>query len=280
MDDLFALIRADAEELRLKFGTASIQGRNTPQEIATFRETALQSTLSNYFPFPFRVAKGGILDSYGRKSASLDCILINPLHPYTIDTRENFKLIFAEGINAAIEVKPDISKKDELYRGLEQGLSVKALRRSETAMAMPWREGKEAVEYSLRVPYFIFAMKAKADFLDTIDEILEFYTERGIGPLDQADAIIVNGVGVLHNFPLPAFNYFRQDDLPEPGWFLQFSEDNALADLLTRLTLVTPPVPHLADPVLLPYLVGRATKVASMSEVQKLRWGDGAAGEL
>ena len=159
-------------------------------------------------------------------------------------------------------------------------MSVKALRRSETAMAMPWREGKEAVEYSLRVPYFIFAMKAKADFLDTIDEILEFYTERGIGPLDQADAIIVNGVGVLHNFPLPAFNYFRQDDLPEPGWFLQFSEDNALADLLTRLTLVTPPVPHLANLVLLPYLVGRATKVASMSEVQKLRWGDGAAGEL
>ena len=67
------------------------------------------------------MAKGGILDSYGRKSASLDCILINPLHPYTIDTRENFKLIFAEGINAAIEVKPDISKKDECTGGWSKG---------------------------------------------------------------------------------------------------------------------------------------------------------------
>jgi hypothetical protein len=129
MDDLFALVRTDAEELRLEFGRASVQGRGTPQDIATFRETALQGILRNYFPFPFRVAKGGIVDSYGRKSASVDCILVNPLHPYTIDRRENFKLIFAEGVNAAVEVKPDISQKDELYRGLEQGLTVKALRR-------------------------------------------------------------------------------------------------------------------------------------------------------
>ena len=137
MDALFALVRDDAEELRLEFKKAGIQGRGTPQDIATFRETAPQGTLSNYFPFPFRVAKGGIVDSYGRRSASVDCILVNPMHPYTIDRRENFKLIFADGVDAAIEVKPDISQKDELYRGLEQGLKVKALRRAETALAMP-----------------------------------------------------------------------------------------------------------------------------------------------
>jgi uncharacterized protein DUF6602 len=199
MEDLFALVRADAQELRIQFERASIQGRGTPQDIATFRESALQSTLSNYFPFPFRVAKGGIVDSFGHKSASVDCILVNPLHPYTIDRRENFKLIFAEGVNAAIEVKPDISQREELHRALEQGLTVKALRRAETALAMPEREGEEAVEYSLRVPYFVFAMKAKADPLDTIDEVLDFYAERKIDLLDQADAVVVDGVGILHN---------------------------------------------------------------------------------
>lgn len=179
-------------------------------------------------------------------------------------------------MNAAVEVKPDISQKDELYRGLEQGLTVKALRRSETALAEPEKEGEEAVEHSLRVPYFIFAMKAKADFLDTVEEVLDFYAEREIGSLDQADAVIVNGVGVLHNFPLPAFNCFLgQDESPEPDWFLQFSEDDALADFLARLTMVVPPVPHTADPVLLPYFFGGSTKVAPMSEVQKLRWGGG-----
>ncbi len=158
-------------------------------------------------------------------------------------------------------------------------MTVKELRRAETTLAMPEREGKAAVEYSLRVPYFIFAMKAKADPLDTIEEVMDFYAERKIDPLDQVDAIVVDGVGILHNFPLPAFNYFRQDEPPEPGWFLQLSEDDVLADFLTRLTMVVPSVPHLADPVLLPYLFGRTTKVAPMSEVRRLRWGGGAEGE-
>jgi hypothetical protein len=272
MEDLFALVRADAQELRIQFERASIQGRGTPQDIATFRESALQSTLSNYFPFPFRVAKGGIVDSYGRKSASVDCILVNPLHPYTIDRRENFKLIFAEGVNAAIEVKPDISQREELHRALMQGLTVKALRRAETALAMPEREGEEAVEYSLRVPYFVFAMKAKADPLDTIDEVLHFYAERKIEPLDQADAVVIDGVGILHNFPVPAFNYFGGGELPEPGWYFELGEDDALAGFLTRLTLVIPPVPHTADPVLVPYLFGgRAAKLLPMSRVREAR---------
>ena len=279
MEDLFALVRADAQELRLQFERASIQGRGTPQDIATFRETALQGTLSNYFPFPFRVAKGGIVDSHGLKSTSVDCILVNPLHPYTIDRRENFKLIFAEGVNAAIEVKPDISQKDELYRGLEQGLTVKALRRDETALVAPEEEGEEAVEYSLRVPYFIFAMKAKADFLDTIDEILDFYSERDIDPLDQADAIVVDGVGILHNFPVPAFNYFIEDGLADPDWFIEFGEDDTLAAFLRRLTLVVPPVPHMADPVLIPYLFNRTTKVVSMSRIRDYRRNGNAVGE-
>jgi len=143
MDDLFALVRADAEARRLDFKSASIQGRGTPQEIATFRETALQSTLRTYFPFPFRVAKGGIVDSYGRISGSVDCILVNPMHPYTIDRHENFKLILADGVDAAIEVKPDISEKGELYRGLEQGLKAlcgsvtPSYRRTATYIALP-----------------------------------------------------------------------------------------------------------------------------------------------
>jgi len=278
MEDLFALVRADAQELRLQFERASIQGRGTPQDIATFRESALLSTLSNYFPFPYRVAKGGIVDSYGRRSASVDCVLVNPLHPYTIDRRKNFKLIFADGVNAAIEVKPDISQKDELYRGLEQGLKVKVLRRAETALAMPEREGKEAVEYSRRVPYFIFAMKAKADPLDTIEEVLDFYAENEVDPLDQADAVVVDGVGILHNFLVPDFNYFRQDERPDPGWFIQFSLDDALADFLARLIMVVPPVPHTADPVLLPYLFARTTKVAPISEVREPGWGGAVEG--
>ena len=127
MEDLLAHIRADAKDLRHEFQKASRQGRGTSQEISDFRENALQSFLQNYFPFPYRIAKGGIRDSRGNKSDSIDCILVNPFHPYTIDSRDKFKIILADGVDAAVEVKPDISRKTELIRGLEQGLTVKAL---------------------------------------------------------------------------------------------------------------------------------------------------------
>jgi len=69
MDDLKQLIRADARELEAKFSSASIQGRGTPQEISDFRENALQAFLANYFPFPYRIAKGGILDRRAQRTA-------------------------------------------------------------------------------------------------------------------------------------------------------------------------------------------------------------------
>jgi len=60
MEDILVHIRDDAKDLRHEFYKASRQGRGTPQEIADFRENALQVLLQNYFPFPYRIAKGGI----------------------------------------------------------------------------------------------------------------------------------------------------------------------------------------------------------------------------
>src|ERR687893_2310391 len=114
MEDLKQIIRADSTDVEKQFRVASIQGRGTPQEIAEFREHALQDFLRNYFPFPYRIAKGGILDHTNERSDSIDCILLNPVHPYTINRYEKFKVILADGVDAAIEVKPDISSSSEL----------------------------------------------------------------------------------------------------------------------------------------------------------------------
>lgn len=262
VNDLFSLIRADAEELRIEFEKASIQGRGTSQDIATFREIALQSVVSNYFPFPFRVAKDGILDSTGRRSASVDCVLINPAHPYTIDRRENFKLIFAEGVHAAIEGKPDISQKSELYRGLEQSVTVKSLRRAETPLILPDEESSEVVEHSLRVPFFIFAMKAKANIIDTALEVLEFYDEQNVDPLDQADAIVVNGEGIIANFPIAEYCWWDRPDWPKSGWFFEHWQDDALAGFLMKLNSVVPPIPDMTPSILTHYLHPAETGVA------------------
>jgi len=262
MEDLKQIIRRDAQEVENQFESASVQGRGTPQEIAEFREHALQGFLRNYFPFPYRIAKGGILDHTNKRSDSIDCILINPVHPYTINRYEKFKVILADGVDAAIEVKPDISSISELHRGLTQGLSVKALRRARTPLLLPQRRPQELVEYSLRLPYFIFAMKAKKDIRNTASDVLDFYEREGIPPLDQADAIIVYGRGVIANFPIDGIFPWRTTDMATTGWFFEDWQADALTGLLFKLARIVAAKATMGPPILDSYL--RSLQIASL----------------
>lgn len=251
MDDLKQIIRADAKDLEHQFEIASVQGRGTPQEISDFRENALQHFLTNYFPYPYRIAKGGILDYTNTRSASIDCVVVNPEHPYTIDRRQKFKVILADGVDAAIEVKPDISQTSELYRGLEQGLSVKALRRANSPILLKDRRPQELVEWSLRVPFFIFAMKAKKSIQHTAAEVLDFYKQREIRRLDQADAIIVNGAGIIANFPVAGSFYWGVGDQSNTvGWFLEDWGDDTLAGLLFKINQAFSARASVQEPIL------------------------------
>ena len=253
MEDLTQIIRHDAQEVEYQFESASIQGRGTPQEIAEFREHALQGFLRNYFPFPYRIAKGGILDHTNERSDSIDCILINPVHPYTINRFEKFKVILADGVDAAIEVKPDISLSSELHRGLMQGLSVKALRRERTPLLLPQRRPQELIEYSLRLPYFIFAMRAKQNILNTASEVLSFYEREGVPPLDQADAIVVYGRGIMANFPIDGIFPWSRTDMGTTGWFFEDWQADALVGLLFKLNHVVAAKASVGPPILRSY---------------------------
>jgi hypothetical protein len=268
MEDLLAHIRADAKDLRHEVQKASRQGRGTSQEISDFRENALQSFLQNYFPFPYRIAKGGIRDSRGNKSDSIDCILVNPFHPYTIDSRDKFKIILADGVDAAVEVKPDISRKTELIRGLEQGLTVKALRRTRTPLLKISSPSEEMVNYSLRTPYFIFATKAKRNILETAEEVTDFYSNEGISSLDQADAIVVESVGIIANYPVKGLFTWEQKDTSEKaskiferdtGWFFEEWGVDTLAGFLLKLNSAFPARGTLHAPLISEYL--RTTQI-------------------
>ena len=89
LNKLQELLRYEQKELQVGFKKASFEGYGTPQEIAARREELVSSFLTKYFPFPFRVVKGNISDSYGRNSCSIDCVILNPAHPYTIDNKNN-----------------------------------------------------------------------------------------------------------------------------------------------------------------------------------------------
>ncbi len=74
--------------------------------MSDWREETVKSFLEKYFPFPHRIVKGNIIDTFGRRSDSIDCIVLSPAHPYTIDNiSKKASVIFADGVDYAIEVK-------------------------------------------------------------------------------------------------------------------------------------------------------------------------------
>jgi hypothetical protein len=237
MDDLYQLLREDALELESKFRRASIEGKGTSQEIADFREHALQDFVQRFFPFPHRVTKGKVRDTFGAISDSVDCIVCNPNHPYTVDTHGKFRLIFAEGVDAAIEVKPDIGASTELLRGLEQGLSVKALKRRNPPTLM--RGGWE-YDRAFYVPYVVFAMRCKSNPLDTLNEISAFYASRHTPPLQQADFVAVNGAGLFVNYSDPGmYCWSNKASVPvHTGWFFEKWAEDSLAGFVWRLQML------------------------------------------
>ena len=85
MNKLIDLLRVETKEIALSFKKASIEGEGTPQEVSDRREAAIHKFMGKYFPFPFRIVKGNIVDSFGEKSNSIDCIVISPSHPFTVD---------------------------------------------------------------------------------------------------------------------------------------------------------------------------------------------------
>lgn len=253
MQELFQFLRHESSNLRTAFAQASISGEGTPQEVADFREGAFHRFIERFFPFPHRVTKGVIRDTSGTTSASVDCVVCNPNHPYTVDTKNKFQLLFAEGVDVAIEVKPDLAKTSELVTALTQGLTVKALRRhtTPTLSRVPWIE-----ERSRRVPFVVFGMRCKADPLDTGREIAQYYRDHETAPLDQADFVVVNDVGIFSNWLDPA--HFRWQGVgpqtDKTGWFFEGWGPDSLAGMLWHMhDLAFASIKQIED-VLPPYL--------------------------
>lgn len=256
MNDLYSLLREDAAQLASEFRKASIQGRGTSQEVAEFRENAVQAFLARYFPFPHRIAKGKVRDSFGNIAASIDCVICAPNHPYTVSARDKFSLLLAEGVDSVVEVKPDISDKAELHRALEQGLSVKRLRRASISLV---HEHHPMSEWAKRVPFGIFSMKCKAAPVETGFEVMEFYASRGIDPIDQADFIVVNDVCVFSNFVDRSLNPWDMPQFPnKTGWFYEAWGQDSLVGFLLWMHRVAHASMKMHEDVLPRYLVPTA----------------------
>ncbi|MCV4290856.1 hypothetical protein OH708_23365 [Pseudomonas capsici] len=211
MSDLMKLLQLESEELSNKFAKASIEGRGTPQEVADRREAAVHALIAKYFPFPFRIAKGNIIDSFGGRSASIDCVVLNPEHPHTVSDGNHFSVLLADGTDYAIEIKPDLTSRDEIERALKQITSVKQLKRL---------NNRSPNDPSTRINCIIFSNTTYANLDLLLDSIIKYYRANRTKRTHQFDMLVVNNRCVIVNCR-HGHNLHPQKGAPEGMLILQ-----------------------------------------------------------
>jgi hypothetical protein len=198
-----------AEELSTSFQAASDKHAGTPEAVATDREHSLREVVRRFFPEPFKVTKGAIYDSYEKRSASIDCVICAPNHPYLVGGDGKIEIILVDGVFAAIELKPVLTdlppefgkgreQRPELIRGLEQVRSVKRLRRTQSAVLKNFSPtpSDAKVDYSFRCPSYIVADTA-APIPELAKYVADYYIAHSIPPEEQVDAVFALKGGLL-----------------------------------------------------------------------------------
>lgn len=203
MNNLIRLLKTESKEINHFFEKASIEGEGTPQEVSDRREIALTKFLKKFFPFPYRIAKGNIRDSYGNSSMSIDCVLLNPSHPYTTSDEINFSIILADGVDAAIEVKPKLNSDKEIERSLEQITSVKKLTRKRTSIlnlkVIGNQRSPETLATGKKIPSIIFAIETYKNDRLLLEKIVDYYEKNQTKRELQFDFIVINNQYLIIN---------------------------------------------------------------------------------
>ena len=210
---LLKLLEMESKEISEGFKKASLEEEGTPQEVADRREEIFKEFMGKYFPFPYRIAKGNITDAFNKNSQSIDCIVLNPSHPYTIDTKnKKASIILADGVDFAIEIKPDLNSKIEIHRALEQILSVKKLRRIREQLLLKNKVSEKKYEYAKTIPCIIVSEKTYINERHLFEIIVDYYVENNVPPIEQFDMILVNGRFLAFNFRKESFLYDGENE--------------------------------------------------------------------
>lgn len=221
MNDLLELLKIESEEIATKFRKASLEGKGTSQEVSDRREDALQQLVQKYFPFPFKIGKGNIIDSSGGRSASIDCVVLNPDHPHTIGDGKHYSVLLADGVDFAIELKPDLVSDAEIWRAAKQVASVKLLSRVSSEFAGEKNE---------KIPCLIFSNSTYTDLNLTLKYFAEYYASNKIKREHQFDMLVINGRCLVINYRKNSI-FGSTGNTPE-GFVIVDSKENTLAGMI------------------------------------------------
>ncbi len=195
VSDYFRLL---TDNLVTDFSQASVLGKGTPQEISDRRENAFQDFIHKLFPLQYVATKGQIIDSYGSKSHSIDCILLNQTHPSFSTDSSKYPFILVEGVNVAFEIKSSINK-HEVFMGLKQLTSVKKCIKNNGKTIDYEKYIKQDSSRCMTFLYIHDTNTSKKDILKLYQLVKEYYITNPTELVNQVDYIIVVGLGILVN---------------------------------------------------------------------------------
>ncbi|MDV7767413.1 hypothetical protein [Peribacillus sp. CSMR9] len=149
--------------------------------------------------------------------------ITNASFPHTVNNSGKHSLIVSDGVDVAIEVKPDIANFHELQRRLVQGISVKKWRRRVNTLIYENSKPEYIRNHSKQVPFFIFSIKAKSNIDDTIREIKTYYEENDVPIFEQIDCIVVLNKGIIINYKYEELYPWisTYTDEQKAGWFFE-----------------------------------------------------------
>lgn len=212
LDAIFEYI----DEFNMKFGETKETFRNAKLSTSDRKEKIVKDFFESFFPSEYKISRGEIFD-YNNISNSIDCVIKTPNHP-NLKTPMRPEIIIAEGVYAAIEVKPDISvlnEKSELFRGLKQCKSVKKLTRNIKLSQIEKMDSN--LDYK-KIPFIIFSKKSK-DVEKTLDFIIS-HLENGNFEINEIPDVIfsLDGWLIYHTVNIRTslfYSTFQQIGLPD-----------------------------------------------------------------
>lgn len=268
MEALHDIFKREAKTLIDEFEHASTLGEGTSQEVAEFRENAFRDFIQRFYPHPHRVTKGKVRDSFSDgPSASIDCLIVNPEHPNLIDSHGKFQLLLADGIDIAIEVKPDLAHKSELERGLAQGVSVKRLRRNKGPIILERKIAPDILELSKQIPFYLYAHRAKEP-AKLVSDMRDWYLAEGTPVENQIDGVVINKSGIIVNIKHPESVPWAigVPDNEKAGWYFEAWGELTLGGMLLAMESSYHSRATVQERVLAPYLQKLSRPVSRLAD--------------
>ncbi|GGM81783.1 hypothetical protein GCM10010967_11910 [Dyadobacter beijingensis] len=192
---VYASLIENLQQLELIFSPTEEAFKVDRYSTGDKKEVSVQDFIKSYLTYDYRIAKGHIF-SQTDASQSIDCVVLAPNHPDLLTPKR--KIILAEGVYAAVEIKPDIHNKAEFLRGLNQCKSVKALQRPVQRLEIPEADIQPYKEFQKRIPSVIFSAKSMAP-ADTANYLCEKIATGEFTIYDYPDLIFTldNGLFVI-----------------------------------------------------------------------------------